>query len=70
MDPLMSATLATHHRSTRDDLAWSALPDAPVVADPPPRMDRTRRRLAAALRGAATAVDGSRRAPTVAETGC
>lgn len=69
MGPLMSATLATRSRPTPDDLAWSALLAAPVVADPAPHMDRTRQRLAAALRGAATVIDGSRRAPTVARTG-
>ena len=89
MDPLMSATLATHHQSMPrprrprrhragvetlpdgwewDGLAWSALPTAPVCADPPPRKAVVRQRLATVLRRVADTVDADRHVRQVART--
>ncbi len=90
MEPLMSATLATHHRPApwprrhrrplaragrlaawwhnRDELAWSALPTAPVCADPPPHKAVVRQGLATVLRRIADTVDGERHVRQVART--
>ena len=65
MDPLLSATLATHggraHQTQdRDGLAWSALPNAPLAADPPSRASVVRHGVASALRRVADRIDRPR----------
>lgn len=52
------------------NLAWSALPDAPVVDDPTRRTDVVRQRVATALRRAAARVDGGRPLTGVPTTRC
>jgi hypothetical protein len=66
MDPLMSAMLATHggrspQTKDRDGLAWSGLPRAPVMADPPSRASVVRHGVATALRRVADRIDRRRR---------
>lgn len=66
MDPLISAWLATHlgrspETGDRDGLAWSALPSAPVIVDPPSRASIVRHGVATALRRAADMIDRRRR---------
>lgn len=58
MDPVTSTKLF-ESASRDDDLAWSALPSAPVVA-PRRRLARTRHGLAVALRALADLAEGTR----------
>ena len=65
MDPMTSAMLATHGGRSpwpedRDGLAWSALPNAPVIADPPSRASVIRHGVATALRRVADGIDRPR----------
>jgi hypothetical protein len=65
MDPLMSAALATHggrspQTQDRDRLAWSGLPNAPLIADPPSRTSVVRHGVATALRRVADRLDRPR----------
>lgn len=62
MDPLQMAIIVS--RRGANDLAHSALPDAPVVAEPAVRAPRSRAALAGVLRRVADAV-----APAVPEAG-
>ena len=60
MDPLSSTRLfESAQRTWRDDLAWSALPSAPVVPARR-RLARTRHWVAVALRVLADVIDGCR----------
>lgn len=62
MDPLTSSMLATHGSrwQDRDGLAWSGLPNAPVIVDPPSRASVVRHGVATALRRVADRIDRPR----------
>lgn len=65
MDPMMSAMLAAHggrspQPEDRDGLAWSGLPNAAVIADPPSRASVVRHGVATALRRVADTIDRRR----------
>ncbi|MDP8910369.1 MAG: hypothetical protein M3N47_14915 [Chloroflexota bacterium] len=73
MDPLMSAWLATRlgpspETEDRDGLAWSTLPTAPVIADPPSRASVVTHGVAAALRRATDRIDRRRRVRKLAQS--
>jgi hypothetical protein len=75
VDPLMYAMLATHDSRSlqtqdRDDLGWSALPRAPVIADSPSRASVVRQRVTTAPRRVADKVGGRRRVRRIAGSNC